>query len=268
MPEVDAGAIGWYGISMGTAYGLPFVAAEPRIRAAVLGMWGTSRVNSQRLVEDARRVTIPVLFQQKRDDEFFTPEGQVEIYEALASPEKQLAVYEGGHVDPAGLQLFDLITFLTTRLQPKEGPRLSCRTGIDSSLKSAVGFATGNRLAHPAAGLRRGVFARGTGRTRLFKVYGGPLDSKAMEAPLENDLRMLADWSMRASRAPLDRTRHSRRPLWRRRISTRGPALTNLGELPSDARSAATRKVEGNQQFSSGAGSELLCCLASAAVRP
>jgi dienelactone hydrolase len=117
MPEVDPAAIGWYGVSMGTAYGLPFVAAEPRIRAAVLGMWGTSRVNSRRLVDDARRVAIPVLFQQKKDDEFFTPEGQVEVYEALASAEKRLAVYEGGHVDPAGAQLSDLVAFLATRLQ-------------------------------------------------------------------------------------------------------------------------------------------------------
>lgn len=117
LPQVDPEAIGWYGISMGTAYGLPFVASEPRIRAAVLGMWGTSRVNSQRLVDDARRVTIPVLFQRKRDDEFFTPAGQVEVYDALTSPEKRLAVYEGGHTDPAGEQLADLIGFLADRLQ-------------------------------------------------------------------------------------------------------------------------------------------------------
>ncbi|MDB5955884.1 MAG: alpha/beta hydrolase [Ramlibacter sp.] len=117
LPEVDPQAIGWYGISMGTAYGLPFVACEPRIRAAVLGMWGTSRVNSGRLVEDARRVTIPVLFQQKSEDEFFTSEGQVEIYEALASREKQLAVYAGGHTDPVGTQLLDLVGFLASQLQ-------------------------------------------------------------------------------------------------------------------------------------------------------
>jgi hypothetical protein len=35
---------------------------------------------------------IPILFQQKQADEFFTADGQVRIYEALASPEKQLAV--------------------------------------------------------------------------------------------------------------------------------------------------------------------------------
>lgn len=116
MPEVDPDAIGWYGISMGTAYGLPFVAADARMRAAVLGMWGTSRVNSERLVEDARRVSIPVLFQQKKDDEFFTPEGQLELYEALASEEKRLVVYDGLHVDPSGTQLSDLVGFLVTRL--------------------------------------------------------------------------------------------------------------------------------------------------------
>jgi fermentation-respiration switch protein FrsA (DUF1100 family) len=79
-------------------------------------MWGTSRVNSQRLVDDARRVVIPVLFQRKADDEFFTPEGQVEIYEALASTEKRLTIHEGRHTDPAGAQLDELIGFLARSL--------------------------------------------------------------------------------------------------------------------------------------------------------
>lgn len=118
MPQVDPAAVGWYGISMGTAYGLPFVAAEPRVRCAVLGMWGTSRVNSQRLVDDARRISIPVVFQRKLQDEFFTPEGQVEVYEALASGDKRLAEYEGGHVDPSGAQLADSIDFLVRHLKP------------------------------------------------------------------------------------------------------------------------------------------------------
>ncbi|MES3001470.1 MAG: dienelactone hydrolase family protein [Pseudomonadota bacterium] len=114
-PEVNTQSIGWYGVSMGTAYGLPFVANDARIKVAVLGMWGTSRVNSQRLVTDAEAVHIPVLFQQKSADQLFTAEGQLEIYQALASADKRLVEYEGGH-GPSGAQVFDAIDFLGSRL--------------------------------------------------------------------------------------------------------------------------------------------------------
>jgi dienelactone hydrolase len=116
LPSVDSAAIGWYGISMGTAYGLPFVAAEPRIRAAVLGMWGTCRVASEQLAEDAPKITVPVLFQRKSEDPLFTVEGQEDIFDRLGSAGKRLAVYPGGHTDPAGDQLRDILAFLVAEL--------------------------------------------------------------------------------------------------------------------------------------------------------
>ena len=116
MPEVDRHAIGWFGISMGTAYGLPLIAAEPRIRAAVLGMWGTSRNNTGRLVQDAPRVQCPVLFQQKWDDEFFTREGQFELFDKLGSKDKWLKTYPGGHTTPEGGQIEDMELFLSNHL--------------------------------------------------------------------------------------------------------------------------------------------------------
>ncbi len=120
LPEVDASAIGWKGISMGTAYGLPLVAAEPRIRAAVLGMWGLSYPNSGRLAEDAPKVGCAVLFQQKWDDELFTRESQIELFDRLGSTDKRLKVYMGGHKNPEGEQLQDILDFLVARLS---GPR-------------------------------------------------------------------------------------------------------------------------------------------------
>jgi dienelactone hydrolase len=116
LPEVDADAVGWYGISMGTAYGLPLCAADPRIRAALLGMWGTSHAHGARMLAEAQRVRCPVLFQRKLADERFTPAGQEELFAALGSAQKVLRVYEGGHVNPAGVQLEDGIAFLVTRL--------------------------------------------------------------------------------------------------------------------------------------------------------
>ena len=117
LPGIDAGAIGWYGVSMGTAYGLPLAACEPRIRAAVLGMWGLSYPNSGRLAEDAPRVRCPVLFQQKWGDEIFTRDSQIELFDRLGSSDKRLTVTMGGHKNPEGEQLEEIITFLTRRLR-------------------------------------------------------------------------------------------------------------------------------------------------------
>jgi dienelactone hydrolase len=116
LPEVDPAAIGWFGVSMGTAYGLPLCAAEARIRAALLGMWGTSHAHGDRMLAEARKVHCPVLFQRKSGDERFTPGGQEELFSALASKEKTLRVYEGGHVNPAGAQLQDALDFLRLHL--------------------------------------------------------------------------------------------------------------------------------------------------------
>ena len=115
-PGVDGGSIAWYGISMGTAYGLPLVAAEPRIRAAVLGMWGTSRQPSERLSFDAQKIDVPVLFQRQAEDPFFSVAGQEELFGQLASNCKRLTVHPGKHNDPTGVQLEEAVTFLASQL--------------------------------------------------------------------------------------------------------------------------------------------------------
>jgi len=116
-PSIDYTKIAWYGISMGTAYGLPLVAADARIKASALGMWGTCRTPNERLIQDAKKVTTPVLFQTKQDDEIFTKEGQQQLYDFIASAQKELRSYPGGHTDPKGNQLDDIVDFLITQLK-------------------------------------------------------------------------------------------------------------------------------------------------------
>ncbi len=115
-PGIDAKSIAWYGISMGTAYGLPLVAADARIRAAVLGMWGTSREPSERLMRDAAKIRVPVLFQRQSEDPIFPAEGQEELFTLLGSPSKRLTVHPGAHADPSGAQLEELTAFLAGEL--------------------------------------------------------------------------------------------------------------------------------------------------------
>lgn len=116
LPEIKADAIGWFGISMGTAYGLPVCATDKRIRAALLGMWGTSHAHGARLVEIAQKVSCPVLFHRKTEDERFTQEGQRALYDAIGSEEKQFHDYPGLHINPQGAQLDDALHFLIAKL--------------------------------------------------------------------------------------------------------------------------------------------------------
>ena len=66
--DVDTGAVGYHGFSMGTMFGLPYVVSEPRIAAAVLGLCGLRGSSiarsgiAGRLAADAPLVTIPLMY--------------------------------------------------------------------------------------------------------------------------------------------------------------------------------------------------------------
>jgi dienelactone hydrolase len=127
LENVDPHLIGWYGVSMGTAYGLPLLAADPRIKVALLGMWGTSFINSERLAHDAAAVRCPILFQQKWNDQLFTREGQLELFDRIGSEEKWVKIYPGAHVPVAGEQLADIEDFLAGKLKALAAQREECR---------------------------------------------------------------------------------------------------------------------------------------------
>lgn len=113
--------IGYIGVSMGTAYGLPLLASEDRIQAAVLGLWGTTYPASEHLAEHAQRVTCPVWFTQQWNDEFFDREGQFALFDAVGSADKRLVAYPGPHRELEGARLVDAVVFIAGRLLP--GPR-------------------------------------------------------------------------------------------------------------------------------------------------
>lgn len=109
----DPDRIAWFGVSMGTAYGIPVCAAEARIKAAAMGMWGLDWGQDARLIADARAMRTPVLFQIKTADEIFSTDGQRALFDALGSPNKALRTHEGGHSLTAPGQLEELLDFIT-----------------------------------------------------------------------------------------------------------------------------------------------------------
>jgi dienelactone hydrolase len=91
---VGDGPTGYWGLSMGTVIGLPFVASEPRVNAAVLGLMGIS-IDARG--ESARSIDIPILFLVQWDDELVQRTDALTLFDTLGTTDKVMHVNPGAH---------------------------------------------------------------------------------------------------------------------------------------------------------------------------
>jgi dienelactone hydrolase len=111
LAHVGPGPVGYWGLSLGCGLGVPFVAAEPRVRAAVLGLGGALAC-----AEAAAQITVPVEFLVQWDDERAPrPEG-LALFDTLASAEKTLHANPGRHGEVPAFEFDSALRFFTRHL--------------------------------------------------------------------------------------------------------------------------------------------------------
>ncbi|MEV6714542.1 hypothetical protein AB0M48_21185 [Lentzea sp. NPDC051208] len=91
-------------MSMGSAIGIPLVAAEPR----VLGLIGTT----EPLVRAATAITVPVRFLLQWRDRLIPRVVGLTMFDAFATRQKSLHANPGGHGDVPRHELAAAVTFL------------------------------------------------------------------------------------------------------------------------------------------------------------
>ncbi|GAB3987558.1 hypothetical protein GCM10029978_106840 [Actinoallomurus acanthiterrae] len=111
LEHVGAGPVGYWGISLGCGLGVPFVAAEPRVRAAVLGLGGALASAGA-----AARITVPVEFLVQWDDERVPRAQSLALFDAFASAEKTLHANAGKHGESPAFELDSTLRFFSRHL--------------------------------------------------------------------------------------------------------------------------------------------------------
>ena len=111
LEHVGARPVGYWGVSLGCGLGVPFVAAEPRVRAAVLGLGGALAS-----AEAAARITVPVEFLVQWDDERVPRAQSLALFDILASAERTLHANPGKHGGVPAFELDSTLRFFARHL--------------------------------------------------------------------------------------------------------------------------------------------------------
>ena len=110
---INASRIAYMGLSMGTRFGIPYVAStDSQLCCAVFGkngMRAPAELNmAPRFRQDAPKIALPVLFHTQWDDELFPRDGQFELFDLLGTHDKRLIAFPGPHsaASPEAIQMW------------------------------------------------------------------------------------------------------------------------------------------------------------------
>ena len=112
--------IAYFGLSMGSIFGIPLLASRTDVRVATIGLLGATGAVSilgTRLLTDAARVVCPLLFLMQLEDELFDRTGYLALFDALGSTDKRLHANPGMHPEVPAEEVDFAFDFMHARLE-------------------------------------------------------------------------------------------------------------------------------------------------------
>ncbi len=120
---IGLGPLGYFGLSMGTIFGIPLLAAASRAStyfcASTLGLAGVKGAVSfigDRLLTDAAAITHPIFYLMQLEDELFDRDGYLTLFDALQATDKRLHANPGLHPQIPEEEIDFAFNFLTARI--------------------------------------------------------------------------------------------------------------------------------------------------------
>jgi len=122
--------LAYFGLSMGTMFGLALIAGRDDIAVAGLGLLGTTGAGTHfasEFIELASSVKCPTFYIMQLDDEMFPRDGYLQLFDAIASENKRLHANVGGHVEVPLEEIDFAFDFMVGQLNGTPAKRIANR---------------------------------------------------------------------------------------------------------------------------------------------
>ncbi len=91
--------LGYFGLSMGSIFGIALIASRTDVTVATLGLVGvqSNYPHDKERLEAAGKIDCPLLFLMQLEDELFTREGYLQVFDTFKSRDKRINANPGLH---------------------------------------------------------------------------------------------------------------------------------------------------------------------------
>lgn len=126
LPEMGTGQLAYFGLSMGSIFGIPFVASRQDITVAVLGLLGITdgTPHGDEIMAAAARIDCPLLYLMQLEDELFSREGYLRVFDAFPSEDKRIHANPGLHPEIPAEEIDFAFDFLRGHISGKREKKI------------------------------------------------------------------------------------------------------------------------------------------------